>query len=408
MSIKKVHTSELEIGMYVSRLDRPWRETPFLFQGFFLVNKQEIAKIKELGQYAYILLPDEEYTLTSERQSPGHLSATAINKLIGPVPKTRPRADRSFQKELPKAKNAHQMIVQMTTEIRRDLQTGKPLRIDEIQDTIGVMVDSVKRNPDAMMWLSRIKDYHSHTYRHSINVSTWLTLFGQQIGLNNHQLSQLASGGLILDIGNIRLPKKILDKKSRLTADEWELIKSHVKLGLDLLKASHHIDDVILAMVATHHERFDGSGYPNGLRSDQIPQFGAMAGIVDSYIATILKRPYAPLIPADKSIEMLYGLRGRYFEPELVKKFIQAVGLFPTGSLVELTSGEIAIVIAQNPNRRLRPRVILLLDPEKKPYGSYPIVDLIKETHTADGIPLNIVHGVKEGEYDLNLVEIDF
>ncbi len=394
--------------MYVSRLDRPWRETPFLFQGFYIQESDEIAKLEELCRYVYIVVPDEEYTLESAQKTPTVLTVSAIDELVKRHhdESTAPRV--KFTEELPKARSVHESIENVTMEIWTDLKEGKTLDIHDINACVDVMVDSIKRNPDAFNWVCRVKEHHSSTYRHAINVSAGLTTFGRAMGFHDEKLRLLAMGGLSLDIGNIKLPQDLLDKKERLTDDEWELVKKHVRYGMDLLEQASNVDERLLWMVATHHERYDGSGYLAGLAGDRIPIFGQMAGIVDSYVASTEAKTYASAMTCEESVQTLFKQRDQHFKSSLVDKFIQAIGIYPTGSLVELSSGEVAIIIGQNPRRRLRPRVVLLLDADKNPYGSYPVVNLLKEPYTFDGKPLDIVKGVAHGDYPINLEDFTF
>ncbi len=408
MPIERINTTQLQVGMYVSRLDRPWRETPFLFQGFHIQDSDEITKLRELCRYVYIVVPDEEYTLESAQKKTAVLSVSAIDELVntGHDKFEKPRV--AFSDELPKAQSVHTSIENITMEIWTDLGDGKALNIDDMNNCVDVMVDSIKRNPDAFNWVCRVKEHHTSTYRHAINVSAGLTTFGRKMGFNDEKLRLLAMGGLSLDIGNIKLPQDLLDKTERLTDDEWELVKKHVRYGMDLLERAPNIDERLLWMVATHHERYDGSGYLAGLVGDRIPVFGQMAGIVDTYVASTEPKPYASAMTAEESVQNLFKQRDQHFKISLVDKFIQSIGIYPTGSLVELSSGEIAIIIGQNPRRRLRPRVVLLLDTDKNPYGSYPVVNLLKETHTYDGKPLDIVKGVAEGVYPIKLEDLSF
>lgn len=403
MAVNRISTSELELGMYVSRLDRPWRESPFLFQGFYVKETDELKMLKGLCRYVYVLVPDEEYTIQSPNPPPVAMSLSAIDEIVNGQDTKMRKPRVPFREELPAAHSVHNSMTNMTAEIFNDLENGKALNIREIDSCVKVMVESIKRNPDAFNWLCRVKDYHSSTYRHAINVSAGLTTFGRKMGFNDEKLRLLAIGGLSLDIGNIKLPKELLDKKARLTDDEWEQIKTHVCHSMDLLEQSLNVDERLLWMIATHHERYDGSGYLAGLRGDRIPLFGQMAGIVDSYIASTEPKPYASAMTPEESVQTLFRQRDRHFKASLIEKFIRAIGLYPTGSLVELSSGEIAIVVGQNSHRRLRPRVVLLLDPDKNSYGSYPVVNLLKETHTRYGKPLDIVKGVADGEYPVDL-----
>ncbi len=404
MTAKKIPTADIEIGMYVSRLDRPWRETPFLSQGFYVKNTDELNKLSESSRFAYVMIPDDEYTLQSGHNKP--ISLSTINNLIGASNRKSHKQQISLKDELPSAEKAHAAMEDMTMEIWSDLENGRMLNVDDISNRVRVMVDSIERNPDAYIWLCCVKDYQSLTFRHAIIVSGLLTVFGKQLGLGHKDLRLLGIGGLCLDVGNINLPEDLLNKTTRLTDDEWELMKTHVRHSMQLLKHLTDADEKMLWMVATHHERYDGSGYLAGLSGGDLPLFGQMAGIVDTYLASTEPKPYAPGMTSDDSIETLFRQRDHHFKSSLVNQFIRAIGIYPTGSLVELSSGEIAVVVAQNVRKRMSPRVALILDAHKKPYQDYPLVNLANKTQTSDGKSRGVVKGLRAGQYPIVLEDI--
>ncbi len=387
--------------MYVSRLDRPWSETPFLTQGFYVKSADEIQKLKESSRFAYVMLPDEEYTLQSAHKKP--LNLATINDLLGAADTKSLVSSIALLDELPGAEKAHAAMEQGAGQIWDALRQGSTLGMGDIRADARIMVDSIARNPDAYMWLCAAKEYQSTTYQRAVKVSALLTLFGKQLGLGNDDLQILAVGGLCLDVGNIRLPEDLLNKETRLTDDEWESMKTHVRHGMQLLKKYSDADEKLLWMVATHHERYDGSGYLAGLAGDHIPLFGQMAGIVDTYLASIEPKPYAPAMTSDDSIETLFRQRGHHFKAPLVDQFIAAIGLYPTGSLVELSSGEIAAVIAQNREQRLRPQVALVRDAQKQPSPGYSWVDLAEQKKVGDGTTLSVAKGQRAGQYPIAL-----
>jgi len=387
--------------MYVSRLDRPWRETPFLFQGFHIVDEGEIEEIKQQTRHVYILVPDEEIEVES--------TASDSSPAIGPGRYDENHARRAtthFEQELPVARKSHQEISGLVEEIEKALESNDELDMPRIRNTIGYMVESIKRNPDAYIWLTRIKRYSSYAYNHSLSASVWATAFGRQLELDDGSLNDAAVGTLLMDVGLTRVPSEILQKTSRLTHEEWEVVKTHVRTGMEMLEGTHGISPEIMSLVATHHERLDGSGYPRGLRGSAIPLLGQMAGVVDFYTAVTMPRPYMKAVSPSAALQLLYKQRDKYFSAKLVNSFIQTLSTYPTGSLVELNSGEVGIVTSQNPGWLLRPKIILLLDADKRPYGSYPVVNLLEELTDQRGQPLYIVRSLAEGEYDIDVDRI--
>jgi HD-GYP domain-containing protein (c-di-GMP phosphodiesterase class II) len=183
-------------------------------------------------------------------------------------------------------------------------------------------------------------------------------------------------------------------------------MKAHVEHGVRILSDQPDISSGVLDIVRTHHERLDGSGYPATLQGYQIPLLGQIAGIIDFYVSVTSPRPFAKAISPSNAIYMLYQQQGRYFSELIVRNFIQALSTYPTGSLVELSSGEVGVVISQNPGLRLRPNVVLILDPDKRPYESYPIINLADHNDDRTGIALNIRKTLADGEYDVRIEDL--
>ncbi len=398
MPVKKIPSAEVEIGMVVSSLDRPWRETPFLLQGFQVKTQRDVDHLVEQSQYVWILVADEEIEISS-----GPAGVSPISVSPASVGKVRYEHTALAGPELEEARRSYKEVAGLVKDVETLVAADKELPLDQVRKSLDTMVDSVLRNPDAYIWLTRIQQFDSYTYRHALSASVWATALGRELGLARREIVALGTGTLLMDIGNTALPREILRKKGRLSDEEWTLVKSHVDQGVRILsKASSATVDVI-DIVRTHHERLDGSGYPAGLRGKQIPFFGQIAGIVDFYAAVTIPRPYAPAIAPSAAMQILHKQRHRYFDEALVQAFIQALSTYPTGSLVELSNGAVGIVLSQNPGFRLHPNLVLLLDPDKKPYGSYPIVHLATEVEDRRGVPLHIQRTLIDGTYGLQV-----
>jgi HD-GYP domain-containing protein (c-di-GMP phosphodiesterase class II) len=403
MPVRKISTVELEVGMFVSSLDRPWSETPFLFQGFPVREAAEIEELKQLCRYVYIMVPDEEIELSSlsSRRKP----EAVYSDLIG---RKRYEITKSAREELRVVRSSHELISHLMLEIEDALRADKELDLQTITNSIEFMVESIERNPDAYIWLTRIKKFDSHIYKDSLSASVWATTLGRELGLERDKLNALAMGSLFMDIGKTALPAALLNKTERLTDDEWALMKSHVEHGVRILSENEDSPADVLDIVRTHHERLDGSGYPAALRAHEIPLLGQIAGIIDFYVSVTSPRPYARAVSPSNATDMLYQQQGRYFSDLLVRSLIQALSTYPTGSLIELSSGEVGVVVSQNPGLRLKPNVVLLLDPDKSPYGSYPIINLADYTPGQTGNQVNISKALADGEYGIRIEELAF
>jgi HD-GYP domain-containing protein (c-di-GMP phosphodiesterase class II) len=267
------------------------------------------------------------------------------------------------------------------------------------------MVESIVRNPQALMWVAKLREQDITAYGHGLQVSVYLTSFGRHLGFPKAQLSQLAQIGLLLDIGKMRLPRAILDKQGRLTDDEFEAAKKHVELGLAILDDSGGFDPAILHGIEQHHERMNGSGYPKGLAGDEIAIFGRMAGIVDCFAALTNHRPYAAAVSSYEALRNITAWGGDFFHEPLVQQFVSSVGVFPVGSLIELSTGEVAVVVEHSKVRRLRPRVLVVTGPDKTPAAYPTMVDLLYDPKMGGEEPAFIKRGLSPGAYGLNLAD---
>ena len=306
----------------------------------------------------------------------------------------------TIEDELPIAQEARQKVEAVVRSVIDDLNKNKTIELDKINEAVGWVVESVVRNPDGMMWLTRLKSVDAYTYDHGLNTAIYLIAFGRHLGLPEDQLQTIGTVGLMQDVGKIKLPRALLDKRTKLSPAELKVFQSHVAHSLSVVGGSKEASPVLLNTIGQHHERFDGSGYPNGLVGDQISPLGGMAGLVDTYSALISERPYARPISVQQALHQLYAARGHAFKPELVEQFIQCVGVFPVGSLVELNSGEVAVVVSQNRARRLKPRVMLVLDKDRQSYPSPVMLDLILDPNTPADEPYRIVRGLQAGIYE--------
>ncbi len=415
---RKVDVADLEPGMYVSKLDRPWVGTPFLFQGFEIKGEEDIQQLKELCQYVYI---DVELSQSAERKRDGSPSAPATRSHAEGA-STKPEQGQgsaetvvvyedtvSVQEEVAVAREIHQEMSVMVHSMLDEIRAGNRLNAGDLGRTLDLMVESILRNPNAFMWLMSLKSKDSYAYSHSINTCILATAFGRHLGLGKHPLKVLAMGALLFDVGKAKLPQALLNKPARLTAEELALARKHVDYGIEVLEQTKGIGKDVIAMVQCHHERFNGSGYPDGLKGKQIPVPARIAAIVDCYDSMISDRPYKKAISPHAAVDTIYRLRNADFDEALIKRFMEFIGVYPTGTLVELNTGEVGIVIAQDRIRRLQPRVMLVLDRNKKAYDFRPILDLMRDTqNAAAGQKIQIVRALDPGSYDIDPAKLDF
>jgi HD-GYP domain-containing protein (c-di-GMP phosphodiesterase class II) len=307
-----------------------------------------------------------------------------------------------LEADLLEAKEVHLKSREMIRDVVEDLRRDRPIDIEKVNEVIDEMVDSVGNNPDALLWLTKLKSRDTYAYDHGIDVAVYMLAFGRHLGYPKDKLRVLGLSGLMQDIGKLRVNEQILAKSGKLSEEEFEEVKVHVHHSVDILRQTNDIPREVLMVVAQHHERLDGSGYPRRLKGDQIYSFAAMAGIVDSFEALVSQRPYAEAISTHQALQQLNRWKGTSFHEALTEQFIQCIGIFPVGSLVELNTGDVAVVIGQNKVRRLKPKVMLLLDPDKQAYQYPSTLDLINDPMSSDKTPYQIKRDLPTGAYGID------
>ncbi len=424
----KVDTGNLQTGMYISALDRPWLETPFLIQGFYVKDKNDIGIISGICDHVYVDTAISTRTITSKMSTVSSaMGFDSVTTEITITDSDTDNQDKGTSKPVrlfPDKKLVHYgdatnwksegsaaeqaiagLYSSLTEQLSRTLK-GSPLELPRIKQAVEPMIDSVIRSPDACIWLARMKQRDNYIYEHSLGTAIWAVALGRQLGLPRKDLRSLAIGGLLFDIGKLQLGSDILNAERRLSSKESRLMKKHVEAGVKLLKEGGMTNPDVLDMASYHHERHNGTGYPQGLVGDEIPVFGRIAAIVDCYDAITSDRIYASALSPSVAIKQLYDWKDVYFQAEIIEEFIQAIGIYPAGTLIELTSGEVAIVVAASRSRRLRPEIMLLLDKDKKPLSDMKFIDLKEVTETEKGTPLDIINSLESNAYGIDLSAI--
>lgn len=405
-AIKKISTLDLMPGMYVSKLDRPWREADVLFQGFYINTLEQIEELRNKFRYVYVdAWRNSTLGKTSQAEKEDTLDEELRNICGHPKRDNVYKDTTSVEEELVVARAVHQQAMETVAEMLQHLKLGRTLKLAMIHDVVTDLMESILLNPDAFSWLMHLKQKDAYTYTHSIDSCALAITFGRHLGLPRDSLLSLGTGALMFDVGKSRLPEGLLNKPGRLSPDEFHVMKKHVEYGVDIVARIKGSGMEMIDMVRAHHERFDGTGYPLGSRGPDIPLFGRIAGILDCYDAITSDRSYQQAISPHQALRVLYNARNTAFQEELVEQFIQCLGVYPTGSLVELVSGEVGIVIAQNRVRRLRPKIMLILDHNKVALKNFETIDLDRET---PGKNLEIAtvltpgtHGINPKEYYL-------
>lgn len=404
---RQVAIGDLRVGMYVCRLDRGWEGTPFPLQGVMVSSEADIDRLGEWARHVFVdielgLAPDEPAAPLRRRAPARQYDEAEVENLRG---HERYRDTVPFEEEVPQARDARRRAAEFAVRMLDDVRDGRPIQVDEVRDAVEPMVRSVLRNADAFLWVESLRQRDAYQYRHALNCSALAAAFGRHIGFPEDLLTDVASGGLLLDIGKARLPSGLVDRDGPLAPTEMADVRLHVEHGLDLLRRSPHFPAHIDAMVRGHHEREDGSGYPDGCPGARIPLLARIAGVIDSYDAMTNDRPHRKALSRHAALQVLYRERDRLYASEIVEQFMQCLCVYPTGSLVELNTGEVAVVMAQNAARRLRPRVMVLTAPDKSLLPHFRALDLMAQSETGERQVL-IAGTLPAGAYGLDSAEL--
>jgi HD-GYP domain-containing protein (c-di-GMP phosphodiesterase class II) len=392
--------------MFVSRLDKPWIDTPFPIEGVVVRSAEDVAKLQRTCSHVWVdvergAAPELRY-YAFEAPAPAKPKPDEFDRLRS----TRWQIQTEFASELRQAEQVHASVEASLQEVMRDLQEGKRLDVEKLKDGVDAMVDSILRNPAALIWLREMKQKDGYGYHHALGCSIWAASFGRHLGLERDELQVLALGGLLCDVGKTRLPRWLLEKDEAYTRQDHLDARAHVQHGLDILAQNPGLPPAVPEIVATHHERHDGSGYPKGLRGPAIPMFGRIMGIVDSYDAMTSNRAHAPARSPHEAINELYRQRDVQFQPELVEHFIQSCGIYPIGTLVELSNGQVGVITEIHSLKRLSPRVMLLLSEDKRPLERFREIDLSQIDQDDPAQRLTIRQGLPNGSYGLDAIEL--
>ena len=386
----KIEVTEVTIGMFISGLDRPWTQTPFPLQGFYVRSLDEINTLKSNCHHVYIDIlkgarpvKADLKTLSAPARTRSTGRASAADKQTGLAPlkvKYNTYAvTESLRNEVSLARELHREVHLAVSTIMEQLTTGDAASaITSTKRSASAMVGSVLRCPDAFTWLTRIKQSDEHTYNHSVRSAIWGILLGRHMGLSKIDLEALAMGLLLKDVGKTQLPKDLLLKQVRTPAEQAEY-ETFVAIGVKMLEGVADLPPRVLSLVKTHREHVNGSGFPEHLRGDKIPLLGRIASVVVYYDEMTnprdVTRPQSP----SKAVAQLYDGRDSLFQGDLVVEFIRSIGLYPTGTLVELNTGEVAVVVEQNFERRLKPRIMVVLDPLKQKLQQPVFLDMAED-----------------------------
>lgn len=363
--LRKIKTDQLCKGMFVHELCTTWISSPFWKNAFLLNDDETLAKIVD-AQILEVVIDTQKGLDVSENLEPVKAQAqTKPTEIPAPIvekQKVKPSLSEvvvvSLEQEMEQAQAILSNSRVALTEMFHEARMGKAISTDKAQSLVEEIALSVMRNSSALIGLARLKTVNDYTYMHSVAVCALMISLAKQLGLSDEIVREAGTAGLFHDIGKMAIPNSILDKPGKLTDEEFVSIKGHPKAGYDLLLGIEGISEMTLDVCLHHHEKMDGSGYPDRLIGDQISLYAKMGAVCDVYDAITSNRPYKEgWCPAESLSKMAEWSKG-HFDEKIFQAFVRSVGIYPVGTLVSLQSGKLGVVVEQLVGKSLlKPKV---------------------------------------------------
>ncbi|MDD2881451.1 MAG: HD-GYP domain-containing protein [Rhodoferax sp.] len=350
--LKRIHVDQLQLGMHLKEFCGAWMDHPFWRTGFVLKDANDLAlilasSIKEVWIDCSLGLdvPVGVMVVAQASEVDAPEPPAAASPVASPI--SRDIAPASAAKEMERAARicleSKAAVVSMFEEVRM----GNAVDVGGARQLVEDISDSIARNPGAIISMARIKTADDYTYMHSVAVCAMMVSLAKQLGLDDAQTRACGMAGLLHDLGKVAMPTEVLNKPGKLTDAEFDIMKTHPTEGFKMLKGSPQVDAVALDVVLHHHEKMDGSGYPERLKGDEINLYAKMGAVCDVYDAITSNRPYKTGWDPAESLRKMAEWKG-HFDPKVFQAFVKSMGIYPVGSLVRLTSGRIGVVTEQS------------------------------------------------------------
>ena len=383
--LKKIPVARLKPGMFIHELCGDWMSHPFWRTKFKLKGDDDLRRIVESGvRDVYI---DTARGLDDRDAVAADVVQAAVEQeIVAAMSAPEDHSIRvSVRDEMARARKVHEQAHRVVRSMMSDVRLGRAVSLEDAEPVVEAISSSVLRNSSALLGLIGIKNKDDYTFLHSVSVCTLMIAFGRSLGLDGDELRQGGIGGLLHDIGKMKVPDEVLNKPGRLTDAEFDLIKKHPGDGHAVLLETPGIGPIPLDITRHHHERLDGRGYPDGLAGDAISTMARMAAIVDVYDAITADRCYHKGMPAAEALRKMWEWSTDHFDQKLLQAFMRCVGIYPVGSLVRLESGRLGVVVEQNEGSLLTPKLRVFFSTRSNGYIKPEFLDLGRKLGNGGG-----------------------
>lgn len=378
--IKLIPVEALKLGMFIHDLNLNWMDHNFLRSSFPVKDGEILQKVRDTGVHELYIDTDKGLDVADLAAPTEEETSKAMEQQLEEIAHNdqKPVLAAPLAEESTRAKKLHGEANRIVKDIMGDIRLGQQIQMEKVEPLVEKMVDSIFRHQDALIPLARLKTHDEYTFQHSVSVCALMVAFARGLKLSREVIKEIAIGALLHDVGKAKVPDDILNKPGKLTDAEFDKMKSHVVQSKIILHNTPGISEIALDVAAQHHERFDGTGYPNKLKGQDISFYGQMGAIVDVYDAITSNRVYHKGMPPTDALKKLLEWSKFHFNPELVQAFIRTIGIYPSGSLVRLESGRMGVVLEQHADKLLQPRVKLFYHATHQHYVTPEEVDLSK------------------------------
>lgn len=375
--LKKITVEQIKPGMYVHDLICDWMSHPFVRNQFPLKTEAEIQKIRDAGIHELYIDTDKGLDV-SDAPTMEEVNAQLQAEMLEAAQEPVPVIQVSVAAELERAKKIRHQATRIVRSVMQDVRLGKAINMENVEPLVEDITSSLMRNGGALTSLLRLKTKDDYTFLHSVSVCTLMVTFCKAVGIDTETTRQAGIGGLLHDTGKMKVPDEVLNKPGRLTDEEFEIIKRHPSDGHAILLETQGVGDIPLDITLHHHERMDGSGYPDKLPGDQIHTLAQMAAIVDVYDAITADRCYHKGIPPAEALKKMWEWSKFHFNPKLMQAFMRTIGIYPVGTLVRLESGRVGVVTELHESNMLAPRVKVFFSIKSNTFIPVQEIDLSK------------------------------